>query len=70
MKLHETKKHVEDRLYNRYATYYPEHNKIYFIRVIDCHMAEKELFELLQDINCNKEFFYKEEKKYFNNGTK
>lgn len=63
MKLEETEIDVENRLANRYGTYYPEYDLLYFERVNDCHLAEKELFSILSDIRYKKEMFYKDEDK-------
>lgn len=58
MKMEETEIDVENKLANRYGTYYPDYDLLYFERVVDCHLAEKELFRILSDIRHKKEIFY------------
>ena len=60
MKLEETEIDVENKLSSRYGTYYPDYDLLYFERVSDCHVAEKELFKMLQEIRYKKEMFYKD----------
>ena len=59
MKMEETEIDVENKLASRYGTYYPDYDLLYFERVTDCHVAEKELFKILSDIRHKKEMFYK-----------
>lgn len=58
MKMEETEIDVENKLANRYGTYYPDYDLLYFERVVDCHLAEKELFRFLNNIRHKKEMFY------------
>ena len=58
MKMEETEIDVENKLASRYGTYYPDYDLLYFERVTDCHLAEKELFKILSDIRHKKEMFY------------
>lgn len=60
MKLEETEIDIENKLASRYGTYYPDYDLLYFERVNDCHVAEKELFKELGDIRYKKEMFYKD----------
>lgn len=59
MKLEETEIDIENKLASRYGTYYPDYDLLYFERVNDCHLAEKELFKILSDIRYKKEMFYR-----------
>lgn len=58
MKMEETEIDVENKLASRYGTYYPDYDLLYFERVVDCHLAEKELFKNLNNIRHKKEIFY------------
>jgi hypothetical protein len=58
MKMEETEIDVENKLASRYGTYYPDYDLLYFERVVDCHLAEKELFKFLNSIRHKKEIFY------------
>lgn len=58
MKMEETEIDVENKLASRYGTYYPDYDLLYFERVIDCHLAEKELFKFLSNIRHKREMFY------------
>jgi hypothetical protein len=58
MKMEETEIDVENKLASRYGTYYPDYDLLYFERVTDCHLAEKELFRILSDTRHKKEMFY------------
>lgn len=60
MKMEETEIDVENKLASRYGTYYPDYDLLYFQRVIDCHIAERELFNVLNSIRHKKEMFYKD----------
>lgn len=60
MKLEETEIDIENKLASRYGTYYPDYDLLYFERVSDCHLAEKELFKELCNIRYKKEMFYKD----------
>lgn len=63
MKMEETEIDVENKLASRYGTYYPDYDLLHFERVIDCHLAEKELFKFLSNIRHKKEIFYKDTEK-------
>jgi hypothetical protein len=58
MKMEETEIDVENKLASRYGTYYPDYDLLYFERVLDCHVAERELFKCLNSIRHKKEIFY------------
>lgn len=58
MKMEETEIDIENKLASRYGTYYPDYDLLYFERVVDCHLAEKELFKFLNNIRHKKEIFY------------
>lgn len=63
MKMEETEIDVENKLASRYGTYYPDYDLLYFERVTDCHVAERELFKFLSNIRHKKEIFYKDTEK-------
>ncbi len=49
---------VLSSILNRYSTYYPNCSVVHVIRVGNYHEAEKMLFEVLQDIHYEREFFW------------
>ena len=49
---------VLSSILNRYSTYYPNCSIVHAIRVGNYHEAEKVLFEVLQDIHYDREFFW------------
>jgi hypothetical protein len=61
MKINESDDSVITRLTRRYHTYYPSFDMMHYIRVLDVHNAESQLFDLLTDIRVsgtNEHFYY------------
>lgn len=67
MKRNDTEKQVLNKLLRRYSTYYDDmYTVLHFIRVGDCHEAEKRLFKKLSSIKYNRELYFYDLKKISN----
>ena len=63
MKIQETEETMLNRLLSRYSTSMPDCYIIHYTRVGNCHLAEKKIFKLLNDIHYKKEHFLYNKKK-------
>ena len=57
MKRDDTEQNVIDKLLRRYNTYYVEYDVLEFMRVGNCHLAEKYIFEILKEMHYKKEMY-------------
>jgi hypothetical protein len=58
MKRCDTEHQVINKLLRRYSTYYSDNFEVlHFVRVGNCHAAEKKIFDLLADIKHKREMY-------------